>query len=477
MKRTYFVLGMAFCCLVWIAGCSAEKVENPEVEEVPAEETDIAAADEVDQQEPDEEESLESETADDSEKSPDEVVNLGDYHVVIGGELVEMEDKIVINGTSNLLPGARVVGEVTAGDDAFFADTTEKVQEDGTFYMEIANHSLKEETLVTVKFHFDGQQDDGIIRHYGDRGQKLEGPYIYQHKRKSGGRSPKDIFKKAEVRASFEPAEEMAVRQFKEPVWYDIPEDMGSPRVWIEVDEINNDAEHFYLHGRSNLVEGSKINVSYKYNNRDETIINPDGSFDVKLDYVYLENTPFEIEFKPHDLQWNIVEEVYGKEGQKLVGDLVEPTFFNDKQMVKKIVELKSTEIDLPDTVELSIEGSEVTMLVPDNVLFDFGEHALKDSSKSILTDVSHALETSFNKKDLEIVINGHTDNNGSEAFNLDLSEKRATEVKNYLESQLKSSEISFTTKGYGFSKPIASNDTEAGQAKNRRVEIVINLR
>ena len=328
--------------------------------------------------------------------------------------MIETEDKIIINGESNLLPGARIVGEVTAGDDEFFADTTEIVKDDGTFYMEIAHHPLNKETNVAVKFHFDGQQDDGIIRHYGDRGQKLEGPYIYKHKKEVGGRSPKDIFKKAEVNASFEPSGEMAVRQFKEPTWYELPEDMGSTRISIEVDEINNDDEYFYLHGRSNLVEGSKVKVRHKYYDQDETLINPDGSFDFKLDYEYLENTPFEIEFAPHAFQWNNVEEVYGKEGQNLVGNLVETNKYNNKQVIKKVVELQSTEIDLPDNVELNIKGSEITMLVPDDLLFDFDKYALKDSSKAILKEISNTLETSFNKKDFEIVINGHTDNAGN---------------------------------------------------------------
>lgn len=481
MNKKVIAIGSFLLCMLLITGCGSKTgkeskpEENEDNVETIANKEEEQVEDEVEEvsEEQEESEKEERESNEDNEVPKD----LGDYNVWIGGEMVETPDKIIIHGESNLLEGARVVGEVTTEDESYFQDTTEIVEEDGSFYMEINHHDLKEETFVTVKFHFDGQQDDGIIRHYGDRGQKLEGPYIYKHQKEVGGRSQKDILKKAETTVSFIPEEEMAVRQFKEPTWYEIPEDMGSPRVWIEVDEINHDDEHFYIHGRSNLAEGSKINVSYKSYNQDETRVFPDGSFDFKLDYEYLEDTPFLIEFKPHDFQWNTVEEVYGKEGQNLVGNLVETNKYSNYQIIEKEVELEPTEIDVPDSVELKVDGSEITMLVPDNVLFDFDKYDLKDSSKTILKDITKALETSFNKKDLEIDINGHTDNVGNEKYNQELSEKRAAVVKEFLEEQISSSDVTFNTVGYGDKKPIASNDNEAGQAKNRRVEIVVNLR
>src|SRR5690606_16929359 len=105
----------------------------------------------------------------------------GDYNVFLGGEVIETEDKIIIQGESNLIPGSRVIGEVSVGknvryflrpkvqDYDFIADTNELVDENGNFYMEIEHPGLNNETEVTVKFHFDGQQNDDVIRHYGDR--------------------------------------------------------------------------------------------------------------------------------------------------------------------------------------------------------------------------------------------------------------------------------------------------------------------
>lgn len=456
-------------CLFLLVACQASDGEE-DVSTEPVEEVEASDEEEDEREEVEEEPEESAEQADENLKR-----SLGDYNVYLGGEMVETEDKIVINGESNLLPGARVIGEVIIGDDEeVFAHTSELVQDDGSFYMEIDHHNYDDETTVAVRFHFDGNQKDEIKRHYGDRGQQLTGPYIYKHQREAGGRSPRDIYQQAKVEVTFEPAEELAVRYFREPEWYEIPEDMGDPRVWIEIEEMNNDDEYYYLHGRSNLVEGSKIRGRF-HNNRDETRILPDGSFDLKIDYEYREDTPFIIEFKPFDFQWNSVEEAYGKDGQKLVGDLVVQNRYNDRQYIEKEVALESTAIQVPDNVDLTIDGAEVTMSVPDSVLFDFDEYDLKEDAKQTLSEISETLKQF--KQDVEIVINGHTDNVGNAQYNMDLSEKRAEEVKNYLIDQGDLAQASFTTKGYGDTRPIASNDTEAGQAKNRRVEIVINLR
>jgi outer membrane protein OmpA-like peptidoglycan-associated protein len=74
---------------------------------------------------------------------------------------------------------------------------------------------------------------------------------------------------------------------------------------------------------------------------------------------------------------------------------------------------------------------------------------------------------------DTNLLIEGHTDNTGEDAYNQKLSESRAAAVENFLETQgVAASRI--TTKGYGESQPLDSNDTEAGKQKNRRVEVAI---
>ncbi|MGE0408946.1 MAG: OmpA family protein, partial [Amphiplicatus sp.] len=74
------------------------------------------------------------------------------------------------------------------------------------------------------------------------------------------------------------------------------------------------------------------------------------------------------------------------------------------------------------------------------------------------------------------VSVYGHADSRGSESYNLDLSQRRAASVSSYLASQgVAPSRLRAV--GYGESHPIADNSTAAGQAANRRVEIVIDPR
>ena len=99
-------------------------------------------------------------------------------------------------------------------------------------------------------------------------------------------------------------------------------------------------------------------------------------------------------------------------------------------------------------------------------------------NSSSVLTVESMLILDGFAKylvinNEMEVAIYGHTDAVGSEKNNLHLSEGRAKSVKDYLVlSGITPSRLSF--KGFGESRPIASNDNEEGMAKNRRTEFVI---
>ena len=118
--------------------------------------------------------------------------------------------------------------------------------------------------------------------------------------------------------------------------------------------------------------------------------------------------------------------------------------------------------------VERVSEGIQVTF--NNAILFDFGKAELRAQSQADLGD----LATSLNKyPNTNIVIYGHTDNVGSDATNDALSLRRAQAAGNYLISRgVASSRV--TTVGRGEREPIATNDTDAGRQKNRRVEVGI---
>ncbi len=73
------------------------------------------------------------------------------------------------------------------------------------------------------------------------------------------------------------------------------------------------------------------------------------------------------------------------------------------------------------------------------------------------------------------VTIAGHTDSFGSDELNLNLSVRRAESVKEYLSSNMEIKPAQFDAMGYGESRPIATNETEAGRAKNRRIEVIIH--
>ncbi len=106
---------------------------------------------------------------------------------------------------------------------------------------------------------------------------------------------------------------------------------------------------------------------------------------------------------------------------------------------------------------------------LPD-ILFDTNEATLKSEARVVLAKLAGIL---LILPDLNLRIEGHTDSTGSAEYNQQLSEKRATSVRVFLTEQgIAASRM--VAVGYGFDRPVASNDTREGRAKNRRVEIVI---
>ncbi len=105
-----------------------------------------------------------------------------------------------------------------------------------------------------------------------------------------------------------------------------------------------------------------------------------------------------------------------------------------------------------------------------DDVLFDFDKSTVKPEGAAILDRLVVFMNEN---KDAKVSLSGYTDNIGTEAYNLKLSDRRWMSGRDYLVKKgVDSSRVS--GQGFGETKPIADNKTAAGRAKNRRVEIKV---
>lgn len=110
------------------------------------------------------------------------------------------------------------------------------------------------------------------------------------------------------------------------------------------------------------------------------------------------------------------------------------------------------------------------TSFVLENVFFDVDKSVLKSESKAELNRLYNIL---MENPEIKIEIGGHTDSDGDDTHNQELSENRARSVVDYLIKKGIAKER-LSNKGYGESNPIAPNDTEENKAKNRRTEVKV---
>ena len=115
-------------------------------------------------------------------------------------------------------------------------------------------------------------------------------------------------------------------------------------------------------------------------------------------------------------------------------------------------------------------QGDDLVLNMPSNVTFATNEASVQPQFRTTLDQVADVLKQ-YNQTYIDVY--GHTDSTGSDQYNQALSERRATAVADYLAGHgVQSARIG--TRGYGKTQPIASNDTDAGRAANRRVEVKI---
>lgn len=162
------------------------------------------------------------------------------------------------------------------------------------------------------------------------------------------------------------------------------------------------------------------------------------------------------------------IDDVYvrrAKPGEELTPRPRESVAPKPKRVLKR-EEIASTKEVKLDSIDFRV-GNTIRL---ENIFFEFDKARLLPESKKELKKLH---DTMHDYPHLKIEISGHTDNVGSDSYNLKLSEERAKAVADYLLNE-KVSEQRITYRGYGSAKPVASNESETGRAMNRRVEFTI---
>lgn len=142
-------------------------------------------------------------------------------------------------------------------------------------------------------------------------------------------------------------------------------------------------------------------------------------------------------------------------------------------------------QLDIVESVEIELGLISVSLTTAENIkqgieekgsavlygiYFDFNSAEIKPESEPVLKELAKFL---LENPDVEVYIVGHTDNIGSLEQNMDLSKRRAEAVVNFLVEKYGINPARLKAFGVGPLAPVASNDTEEGRAKNRRVEVV----
>ncbi|MBM7856126.1 chemotaxis protein MotB [Desulfohalotomaculum tongense] len=162
----------------------------------------------------------------------------------------------------------------------------------------------------------------------------------------------------------------------------------------------------------------------------------------------------------------NIIEEMEKTVNDRGLGQL--------KEQLDKYI----SENNLGTELQTNLYNDSLVITIRDEAFFDSGSAVVKPKAKKTITSIARILEQ---YPQYEVVVSGHTDNvpinNKEFESNWDLSSKRALNCMKILLQNKNLDPYRFSAIGYGEYRPIASNETAAGRAKNRRVEVSIKKR
>lgn len=174
---------------------------------------------------------------------------------------------------------------------------------------------------------------------------------------------------------------------------------------------------------------------------------------------------------QPDSVQQDITEALSEK---KLKEEIEERGLKQSEEMYDEVAQMTES-YDIDDQVVLDYNSQYVSLDLNGAILFDAGQADIRSDAQMFMQKIASILER---YKDCIIEIEGHTDNvpihNSTYESNRYLSTARATKVYEYIMEQADLKDSNVKVAGYGESHPVASNKTEEGRAKNRRVSIKI---
>lgn len=180
---------------------------------------------------------------------------------------------------------------------------------------------------------------------------------------------------------------------------------------------------------------------------------------------------PTQLEISPDNRRWIMIGEISGGRADVDIAPYAQQF---DTFRYLRLTDLKQhcgrgspgSDIDAIGAI-----GSALRLTLDSGVIFDFNQSKLISDTISKLDDVIAKI-LAYPKSAITVV--GHTDDKGSDDYNMQLSQQRADEVADYISRYLPHSQASIKSIGYGEQRPVATNDTEMGRQQNRRVEIIV---
>jgi outer membrane protein OmpA-like peptidoglycan-associated protein len=155
-----------------------------------------------------------------------------------------------------------------------------------------------------------------------------------------------------------------------------------------------------------------------------------------------------------------------------VIDDPADPLVLLFKIKTDSKFRVEITKIDYPVAHPVNLVEKQLTeqkRAVTYGIYFDFNKDTIRPESEPVLKEIVQAMT---DNPDWKLTVEGHTDNIGGDAYNLNLSKRRAAAVKDALFTRYHIAADRLSTNGFGSSRPVETNDTLEGRARNRRVEL-----